>query len=84
MNVALRVAHTWEFGPEGRSGMSDSGDAHMGPPAGMFATGATRRYQLTLSATTLNAFNRANFAPPDGDLVVALFRAVRAVWAGSS
>jgi hypothetical protein len=68
VNVALRVAHTWEFGREGRSGMSDTGGGHSGPPAGMFSTGANRRYQLTLSATTLNALNRANFAPPDGDL----------------
>jgi hypothetical protein len=76
VNIALRVAHTWEFGREGRSGMSDNGGAHAGPPAGMFATGASRRYQLTLSASTLNALNRANYSPPDGDLVVPLFRAV--------
>ena len=68
VNVALRVAHTWEFGSEGRGAISNADDAHAGPPAAMFSTGATRRYQLTLSATTLNAFNRANFAPPDGDL----------------
>jgi len=67
-NVALRVAHTWQFGAEGRSGVSDGGSDHPGAPAGMFTTGATRRYQVTLSATTLNALNRSNFAPPDGDL----------------
>jgi hypothetical protein len=39
----------------------------------MFATGGTKRYQLTLSASTLNALNRANFAPPDGDLSSAYF-----------
>jgi hypothetical protein len=68
LNIALRVAHTWEFGREGRSGIADSGGGHNGPPAGMFASGATRRYQLTLSASTLNALNRANFSPPEGDL----------------
>jgi hypothetical protein len=34
----------------------------------MLSMGATRRYQLTLNATTLNALNRANFASPNGDL----------------
>ena len=68
VNIALRVAHTWEFGREARSGMSDTGGTHAGPPAGMLATGASRRYQLTLSASTLNALNRANYSPPDGDL----------------
>ena len=68
VNAALRVAHTWQFGPEGRSGMSDGAAGHAGPPAGMLSTGATRSYQVTVSATTLNALNRANFAAPDGDL----------------
>jgi hypothetical protein len=29
---------------------------------------STRKYNLTLSASTLNALNRANLAPPNGDL----------------
>ncbi len=68
VNVALRVARTWQFGPEGRSGTPENGGEHAGPAAEIFATGATRQYQVTLSATTLNALNTANFAPPDGDL----------------
>jgi hypothetical protein len=48
--------------------MSGGAAGHAGPPAGMLSTGATRSYQVTLSATTLNALNRANFAAPDGDL----------------
>jgi hypothetical protein len=79
VNIALRVAHTWEFGREGRSGMSDTGGAHSGPPAGMFATGASRRYQLTLSASTLNALNRANYSPPDGDLSSPYFGQYRSL-----
>jgi hypothetical protein len=79
VNIALRVAHTWEFGNEGRSGMSDTGGAHAGPPAGMFATGASRRYQLTLSASTLNALNRANYSPPDGDLSSPYFGQYRSL-----
>ena len=39
-----------------------------GPPAGMFNTNTGRRYNLTVSASTLNALNHANFAPPNGDL----------------
>jgi hypothetical protein len=79
VNIALRVAHTWEFGREGRSGMTDPGGAHGGPPAGMFATGGSRRYQLTLSASTLNALNRANYSPPDGDLSSPYFGQYRSL-----
>ena len=79
VNVALRVARTWQFGREGSSGMSDGGSGHNGPPAAMFSTGATRRYQLTLSATTLNALNRANFTPPDGDLSSPYFGQYRSL-----
>ncbi len=80
VNVALRVARTWQFGREGSSGMADGGSAgHAGLPAGLFATGATRRYQLTLSASTLNALNRANFAPPDGDLSSGYFGQYRSL-----
>jgi hypothetical protein len=80
-NVALRVAHTWEFGREGHSGVMESvGSAgHTGLPSGLFATGATRRYQLTLSATTLNALNRANYGPPEGDLSSGYFGQYRSL-----
>jgi len=79
VNVALRVSRTWAFGREGRSGTADSGGGHGGPPAGMFATGTSRRYQLTLSASTLNALNRANYAPPDGDLSSGYFGQYRSL-----
>ena len=80
VSVALRAARTWQFGREGNSGMSDSGGAgHGGPPSAMFATGGTKRYQVTLSASTLNALNRANFAPPDGDLSSAYFGQYRSL-----
>ena len=45
----------------------------------MFASGATRRYQLTLSASTLNALNRANFGPPEGDLSSPYFGQYRSL-----
>ena len=80
VNVALRVARTWEFGREGGSGMPDSGGGgHTGPPAGMFGPSGTKRYQLTLSASTMNALNRANYAPPDGDLSSGYFGQYRSL-----
>jgi hypothetical protein len=80
VNVATRVARTWEFGREGRSGMSDAGGGgHAGPPTGMFGPAGTKRYQLTLSASTLNALNRANYAPPDGDLSSGYFGQYRSL-----
>ncbi|HYL75929.1 MAG TPA: carboxypeptidase regulatory-like domain-containing protein [Bryobacteraceae bacterium] len=72
VNLVLRVARTWSFGGEARSTQqSNGGRTHElgnGPPAGMFDTSARGRYNLTLSASTLNALNRSNFAPPNGDL----------------
>lgn len=41
-----------------------------GPPA---SGSASRRYNLTLSASTLNALNHPNFAPPNGDLSSGYF-----------
>jgi hypothetical protein len=41
---------------------------HGGPPPGVFAPNSGRKYSLTLTLATLNALNRANFAPPNGDL----------------
>jgi hypothetical protein len=34
----------------------------------MVAPDTGRKYNLTLSAATLNALNRANYAPPNGNL----------------
>jgi len=80
VNVALRVGRTWEFGKEGSRGPVES-DAvgHSGPPAAMSATSGTKRYQLTLSASTLNALNRANYAPPDGDMSSPYFGQYRSL-----
>ncbi len=75
LNLALRLARTWAFGPDGAPAPSSvTGAPHAGgmrgegPPPGMFDPLRTRRYNLTLSASTMNALNRANFAPPNGDL----------------
>ncbi len=51
-------------GPGGGGGPMMGG----GPPPGMFGGTTGRRYTLTLSANALNALNRANYAPPNGDL----------------
>jgi len=51
-------------GPGGGGPMMGGG----GPPPGMFGGTSGRRYTLTLSLNALNALNRANYAPPNGDL----------------
>jgi hypothetical protein len=85
VNVALRLARTWAFGGEGRSGpaqQTSGGAGHTagsGPPAGMFNIDTGRRYSLTVSASTLNALNRANFAPPNGDLSSPYFGEYRSL-----
>ena len=85
VNVVLRVARTWAFGGEGRSGLaqqSSGGGSHGGgdgPPARMFDTNTGRRYNLTVSASTLNALNRANFAPPNGNLSSPYFGQYRSL-----
>ncbi|MDP8982029.1 MAG: carboxypeptidase regulatory-like domain-containing protein [Acidobacteriota bacterium] len=82
VNLVLRVARTWAFGGEGRSGPANTGASHgpgNGPPAGLFDTNTGRRYNLTVSASTLNALNRANFAPPNGDLSSPFFGQYRSL-----
>jgi hypothetical protein len=78
-NLILRVSRTWAFGREGQSGPSEQGGGHGGAPAGMFNTNSGRRYNLTLSASTLNALNHANFAPPNGDLSSSYFGQYRSL-----
>lgn len=84
VNVVLRLAKTWAFGGEGRSGQpqQSSGGGHeggSGPPAGMFNTSTGRRYNITVSASTLNALNHANFAAPNGDLSSPYFGEYRSL-----
>ena len=82
VNLVLRVARTWAFGGEGRSGSASGGGSHgvgTGPPAGLFDTNTGRRYDLTVSASTLNALNHANFAPPNGDLSSPYFGEYRSL-----
>jgi hypothetical protein len=45
----------------------------------MFDTKTAGRYNLTVSASTLNALNRANFAPPNGDLSSPYFGKYRSL-----
>src|ERR1700730_16315304 len=85
VNLVLRVARTWALGGEGRSGpaqQTSGGGMHGGgdgPPAGMFNANTGRRYNLSLSASTLNALNHANFAPPNGDLSSPYFGGERSL-----
>jgi hypothetical protein len=90
-NVALRVSRTWTFGREGRTGMPDSGSSAggMGPGSSHGGGGAPmavpsgagpgRRYNLTLSASTLNSLNHPNYTPPSGDLSSGYFGQYRSL-----
>jgi hypothetical protein len=76
VNVALRISRTWAFGREGRTGPVEQGGHQPGgggPPAAMMGSGTGRRYNLTVSASTLNALNHPNFAAPNGDLSSSYF-----------
>jgi hypothetical protein len=83
VNLALRISRTWAFGREGRTGLADSGTADHGggamPPRAMFTTNTGRKYGVTLSASTLNAPNHANYAPPNGDLSSPYFGQYRSL-----
>ena len=84
VNHALRVSRTWTFGPEGNSGpdaaSSGMGGGHGGGPAtGLARSIPGKRYSIVLSASTLNALNHPNFAPPNGDLSSPYFGQYRSL-----
>ena len=83
VNLVLRVARTWAFGGEApaRFGQQSAGGHGVpgGPTAGMFDAATGRRYSIALSASTLNALNHPNFAPPDGDLSSPYFGEYRSL-----
>jgi hypothetical protein len=69
-----------------KDGGGQHGDAPMGvgsaSGSGIGTAGGTaggRRYNLTLSASTLNALNHPNFAPPNGDLSSGYFGQYRSL-----
>jgi hypothetical protein len=82
LSLGFRVSRIWAFGGNGETGAAyqnrpPPGTEHGGggpsghsggPPAGLFNANTGRKYTLTLSASTLNALNRTNLAPPNGDL----------------
>jgi hypothetical protein len=81
VNLALRLSRTWAFGAFGhevQSGPADAGGGH-GMPAPAVSSTGTRKYNVTLSASTLNALNHANYAPPDGDLSSSYFGQYRSL-----
>ena len=66
----------------GASSSHGGGGAPMGggTPSGTGpGTGSGRRYNLTLSGSTLNALNHPNFAPPNGDLSSGYFGQYRSL-----
>ncbi|HLJ49956.1 MAG TPA: carboxypeptidase regulatory-like domain-containing protein [Bryobacteraceae bacterium] len=84
VNLGLRLTRSWGFGGEGSRGPSlqtAGGDHGAGPGvgAGMSDRGTGRRYNITVSASTLNALNRSNFSPPDGDLSSPYFGQYRSL-----
>jgi hypothetical protein len=70
VNLGLRISRTWSFRGEGAAA-SSSGGGH----GGSSAPGRG----VTLSASTLNALNHANFAPPNGDLSSPYFGQYRSL-----
>ena len=81
VTLVLRLARTWSFGREGRSGaVGGSASDHGGSiPVPQPAGGPARRYNLTLSASSMNALNHANYGPPDGDLSSPYFGQYRSL-----
>ena len=71
VNYALRFSRTWSFGPEG--GGAPGAASPMSIPTG------TRKYNVVVSASTLNGLNRSNFAPPNGVLSSTYFGQHRAL-----
>ena len=72
VNLALRVSRTWGFG--GERPAAPSADPH-----GAATADSGRKYSVTVSASTLNALNHPNFAPPDGDLSSPYFGQYRSL-----
>ena len=70
-NVALRLSHTWTFGPE--SGAPPTDHSPMSAPTG------SRKYNIVISASTLNALNHPNFAAPNGVLTSPYYGQYRAL-----
>jgi len=77
MNYALRLSHTWTFGPE--NGGSLAAQEHSGQQSPMSVPTGSRKYNIVISASTLNALNHPNFAPPNGVLTSPYFGQYRAL-----
>jgi len=71
-------------GGGGRGPGGGGGGMMMGgsPPPGMFGAATGRRYTVTLSVNAMNALNRANYAPPSGDLSSPYFGEYRSLGGG--
>ena len=79
VNLALRISRTWGFGGERQTGTAvENGGGHDGG-MGPSGTNTGKRYNVMLSASTLNALNHANFAPPNGVLSSPYFGQYRSL-----
>jgi hypothetical protein len=78
MNYALRLSHTWTFGPES-AGAPKGGDHGGGAQSPMSVPTGPRKYNIVISASTLNALNHPNFAVPNGVLTSPYFGQYRAL-----
>jgi hypothetical protein len=81
VNLGMRLSRTWAFGARGETWQSDrAGAMHDGGPAvGMLGASSGRKYNLTLTASTLNVLNHANYAAPNGDLSSPYFGQYRSL-----
>jgi hypothetical protein len=79
VNHALRLSRTWTFGPESKGAAPAGGGHGDGTPPGMSGTNPGKKYGVVLSASTLNALNHPNFAPPNGDLSSPYFGQYRSL-----
>lgn len=65
-SLGLRLSHTWSFGGERAASAPQSTGGGHDPTIGPWSSNS--RKSLTLTASTLNALNHTNLAPPVGNL----------------
>ena len=65
--LGLRLSRTWAFGGEKSAAISSGGSGGNGHSGGHSEgpVNSARRYNLTLTASTLNSLNHPNFAAPN-------------------
>ena len=83
VNLGMRVSRTWSFGERSETDVNrasgSGGHGGGGAPPGMQAPSSGKRYNFTLTASSLNALNHPNFAPPSGNLSSPYFGEYRSL-----